>query len=219
LPADRATIARLMCVSMSTLTTTTARPGDRVLVTGAGPVGFLAAQIFALCGYDVHVVEPDDQRRQNAARGAVVAVYPRVPTDDAALTQTFALALECSGHEQAALDACQMLQRRGELVQIATPWCRRTELYAHELLRRVFFNYVVLRSGWEWELPRHPEAFRTRSIQANLETALEWLAHDRIPLEGLIQTVDPADAQAVYQDHLHHRDNRFLSLFDWHRAR
>src|SRR5690349_14240738 len=51
-PAD-AVFARLMSVSMSTLTTTAARPPAKVLVTGLGLVGHLAAQIFSACGYEV----------------------------------------------------------------------------------------------------------------------------------------------------------------------
>jgi len=42
-----ATFARMMCVSMTTLTTTTARPPQPVLITGLGPVGHLAALVFA----------------------------------------------------------------------------------------------------------------------------------------------------------------------------
>lgn len=42
LASETAVIARLMSVSMTTLMTTKARPGDRVVITGAGPVGFAA---------------------------------------------------------------------------------------------------------------------------------------------------------------------------------
>lgn len=48
LASETAVIARLMSVSMTTLMTTKARPGDRVVITGAGPVGFLAAHLSGL---------------------------------------------------------------------------------------------------------------------------------------------------------------------------
>jgi NADPH:quinone reductase-like Zn-dependent oxidoreductase len=48
LPPERAVLARLMVVSMTTLVTTAARPGDVVLITGAGPVGYLCAQLIHL---------------------------------------------------------------------------------------------------------------------------------------------------------------------------
>ena len=56
LAPEAAVFARLAGVSMSTLNTTTARAPTRVLVTGLGPVGNLAAQIFAGCGYQVTAV-------------------------------------------------------------------------------------------------------------------------------------------------------------------
>ncbi|MCU0905206.1 MAG: hypothetical protein MUE83_15250, partial [Tabrizicola sp.] len=58
-----AVLARLMGVSMTTLMTTRARPGDRVIITGAGPVGILAAHLFHLSAYRVTVVDPDPTRR------------------------------------------------------------------------------------------------------------------------------------------------------------
>jgi len=61
---EKAVLARLMGVSMTTLMTTAARPGDRVMIAGAGPVGYLAAQMFALGGYGVLVAEPDAVRRR-----------------------------------------------------------------------------------------------------------------------------------------------------------
>lgn len=55
--------ARLMNVSMTTLTTTAARPPEKVLIMGLGPVGHLAAQNFRACGYEVIAVDPSDARR------------------------------------------------------------------------------------------------------------------------------------------------------------
>ena len=60
--------ARLMGVSMATLTTVEARPPERVVVTGLGPVGHLAAAIFATCGFDVIAADPLPTRRDLAAR-------------------------------------------------------------------------------------------------------------------------------------------------------
>ena len=45
LAPEVAVFCRLMGVTMSTLTTTTARPPELVLVTGLGPVGHLGARI------------------------------------------------------------------------------------------------------------------------------------------------------------------------------
>lgn len=217
LPPEKAVLARLMGVSMTTLMTTTARPGERVLITGAGPVGYLAAQMFALSGYEVLVTEPDAKRRRYIEQSVIPNVLDRVPFDDTSLAGTLALVVECSGHEQAVLDACRMVRRRGEVVLVGVPWRRHTEIFAHELLSLVFHNCVVLRSGWEWELPRQATDFNPRSIHTGFDTALRWLADGRIRTEGLITQTDPRDAQQAYQDLLHRPAQGLFTVFDWTR--
>ena len=108
-----------------------------------------------------------------------------------------------------------MVKPRGEIVQLGTPWSRRTDLSAHEVMRRVFFNYVVIRSGWEWELPNHAADFSPHSIHTGFDTALRWLADGRIKTDGLITQAAPRDAQRSYQDLLHRRAEGLFTVFDW----
>jgi len=215
LPPEKAVLARLMGVSMTTLITTTARPGDRVLVTGAGPVGLLAAQMFALSGYDVMVVEPNETRRRQVEQVGIRRVYGKAPCDDTGIAGTVALAVECSGHEHAVLDACRLVRKRGEVVLVGVPWRRQTDAYAHELLSLVFHKYVLLRSGWEWELPHRAADFSPHSIHTGFDTALRWLADGRIKTDGMITLANPSDAQQAYQDLLHRRAQGLFTVFDW----
>lgn len=207
--------ARLMGVSMATLTTTPARPPELVLVTGLGPVGHLAAQIFHTCGYPVIAVDPDTNRQEIMRSVGIERVYATVPVDDPTVLGKVALHIECSGHEQAARDGCKVLKKGGELSQVAAPWSKRTEIDAHEILRMVFFNYLTLRSGWEWQLPLHETPFRRSSIWGNFATALDWLATGRVNVATLYELVDPADAQQVFQDLLHQRTESLAQVFDW----
>lgn len=215
LASEQAVFARLMGVSMSTLTTTMARPPQRTLVTGLGPVGHLAAQIFHACGYQVTACDPDAARRGYAAQNGVPDVRAAVPLDDPQIAGRVALAVECSGHEQAVLDCCRAVCRRGEVTLVGVPWHRRTDLTAHALLHTIFHHYVVVRSGWEWELPLHETPFRTNSIFGNLSAALRWLAEGRVRVSNLIETARPSDAQQVYQSLLHHRWHKLAAVFDW----
>jgi threonine dehydrogenase-like Zn-dependent dehydrogenase len=215
LAPEHAVFARMMSVSMSTLTTTAARPPAQVLVTGLGLVGHLAAKIFASCGYEVTACDPSASRRQMAEASGIRRVLPAVPLDEPGFAGEVALAVECSGHEQGALDGCRAVRKRGEVVLIGAPWQRRTELSAHELLHAVFHRYVTLRSGWEWELPLHATDFRTGSIYGNLAAALCWLAEGRVSVDGLYSLVPPQEAQRAYQDLLHQRAERLAVVFDW----
>ena len=215
LQPEHAVFARLMGVTMSTLTTTTARPPEKVLVTGLGPVGHLGARIFALCGYDVLAVDPSAARRELAQEAGIRPVLAAVPLDDPAVRGQVGLALECSGHEQAVLDACAVVRKRGEVVLVGVPWRPRAERTAHELLHAVFHRYVVLRSGWEWELPRQPADFRANSLFGNLAAALRWLAEGRIAVHGLYDVAAPRNCQRVYQDLLHRHTRQLTAIFNW----
>jgi threonine dehydrogenase-like Zn-dependent dehydrogenase len=215
LAPETALFARMMGVSMSTLTTTTARPPEMVLVTGLGVVGNLAAQNFARCGYDVTACEPNERRREIAKECGLKKVLPAVPVDDPNIAGKVGLVVDCSGHEQAVLDGCKVIRKRGEVVLIATPWRRYTEMYAHTILQAIFHNYIVMRSGWEWELPRHPADFRTNSIYGNLATALKWLAEGSIQVDSLYTKIPPREAQQAYQNLLHKTSQRLTYVFDW----
>jgi threonine dehydrogenase-like Zn-dependent dehydrogenase len=212
---DVAVWCRLMAVSWTTLVTTAARPPDRVLVSGLGPVGNLAAQIFRSAGYAVVAVDPIESRRAVAERVGLPDVRPDVAIDDREFAGSLSLVVECSGHEQAVLDACKVVRRGGEVALIGVPWVRQSELTAHDLLWQVFHHYVVLRSGWEWELPLQPREFVTGSFFANLEAAMLWLAEGRVKVEGLYQKVRPQDAQQAWQDLLHRRGDHLTIEFDW----
>lgn len=212
---ETAVFARMMSVSMTTLTTTTARPPAIVLLTGLGLVGNLAAQIFNRCGYEVIACEPLESRRNFALRSGIKNVFPKVPLDDPYIAGKVVLAIDCSGHEQAVLDACKIVQKRGEVVLIATPWVRKTDLLAHDLLDVIFHRYVVVRSGWEWEQPRYPTDFRQNSIYGNFKAALKWLAEGYIKVDGFYTTISPSQAQQAYQMILHKECEGLTMLFDW----
>lgn len=213
LAPSEAVLARLMGVTMTTLKTTRARPGDIVVITGAGPIGFLGAHLFRIAGYDVHVVDPDGERRGFAETSGMENVAASVA--DLEVGKTVALAIDCSGNEQAVLDGARAVRKGGEVVLVGVPWHKRTDNTAHEILHTVFFNYLVLRSGWEWELPLHAENFRPHSILDGFRLALRWLAEDRIPTKGLIAVHSPKGAQAVYQALLHGTAEGLFQVFDW----
>jgi threonine dehydrogenase-like Zn-dependent dehydrogenase len=213
LTPQAATLARLMLVTMTTLTTTAARPPEKVLVTGLGLVGYLGALIFQACGYEVIACDPIAER-QEAARAAGLRAVGSVLTEEAG---KIALVLECSGHEQAVLDGCRAVQKGGEVVLVGVPMTRKTDLYAQPILNAVFRGHVLLRGGNEWEIPMKPESFRHGSRGANITAALRWLAEGKISVGDIFQTVSPRDPQQVYQDVLHKRHEKTAVVLEWSR--
>jgi (R,R)-butanediol dehydrogenase / meso-butanediol dehydrogenase / diacetyl reductase len=102
------------------------RAGDRVLITGAGPIGQLAVLATAAAGAsEIYVSEPNRVRRQQAERLGSSAVFDPAATDvgEEVRERTGGLgvdaSIECSG-SQAALDACVDATRAaGYVAQIA----------------------------------------------------------------------------------------------------
>ncbi|MFH2069074.1 MAG: zinc-binding alcohol dehydrogenase [Candidatus Omnitrophota bacterium] len=213
-PAN-AVFARMMAISMTTLTTTNARPPAKVLITGLGLVGHLAARIFAHCGYRVFSCDPSALKRKTATGQGVRNIFETVPFNNPEVAGQIDLVIECSGNEQAVIDGCRIAKRGAEIVLVGVPWKKQTDILAHELLSLVFHNYIVLRSGWEWSLPIHPTPFQKNSIFENLAGALQWLAEEKINVNNLATVSSPDKAQEIYQDLLFGRNKKLSVVFDW----
>ena len=214
LDPEVAVFARLAGVSMSTLNTTTARPPSRVLVTGLGPIGNLAAQIWTRCGYEVTGIDPVKPRRELAVQSGIRDVRASID-EGASLEGTVTLALECSGHEQAVLDACKCVRKRGEVVMIGRNWKQYTALTAHDLLEAVFKRYAVLRSGWEWEVPALTSDFHDNSLMGNYAAALRWLAEGSLKVQGFAESFAPEKAREAYAGLLDRSSPTPCAIFDW----
>ncbi|MDX6369142.1 MAG: (R,R)-butanediol dehydrogenase / meso-butanediol dehydrogenase / diacetyl reductase [Gaiellaceae bacterium] len=99
-------------------------PGDRVVVTGAGPIGALAALCARSAGASsVYVSEPNPARRARAEALEVGTVLDPTAVDVPAFLREQSdglgvdAAIECSGHPNGFATAVRSLRRRGTLAQ------------------------------------------------------------------------------------------------------
>ena len=150
---------------------------DRVLVTGAGPVGLLMIAVLASRGTrDITVSEPSEARRERAlAVGASRAVLPEsLPHAPMGrpIGEPFAVAFECSGHASAAERALDQLDRAGTLVFVGTgresPRINHNRMIVLELEAKGAYNYDASGFG----------------------PAIELLASGALPLDLLIEPED-----------------------------
>jgi len=226
LSSEMGVLGRLMGVSMTTLMTTKARMGDKVIVCGAGPVGILAAQNLKIGGYNVSVVEPDEQRRRQVEKTGIDSTFSSMPLGDPNYLGKVALVVDCSGHEAAVLDGCKIVRKKGEVVLVGVPWRKMSDHSAHDVMHAVFFNFVDLRSGWEWEVPIQSRDFvweellegynnSTYSIFSGFERSLDWLAQGRVSVEGLVHTATPSDPVKLYADISERRIEEPFIVLDW----
>jgi L-iditol 2-dehydrogenase len=164
-------------IAVHTVNLSRVSPGDRVLVTGAGPVGLLTVAVLRARGVtDITVSEPVALRRHRAlAVGAAQAVLPDDLVDPAigsTVPAPYAVAFECSGHAVAAERALGQLDYGGTLVFVGT---------GSEPTRVNHNRMIVL------EL----EALGTYNYSATgFQPALDLLAGGAMPIDLLIEAED-----------------------------
>ena len=99
-------------------------PGDRVLITGAGPIGALAALCASSTGASaVYISEPNPARRARAAALDVATILDPGAVDVPEFLREESsglgvdVAIECSGHPNGFAAAIASLRKRGTLAQ------------------------------------------------------------------------------------------------------
>jgi len=125
LPTRVAALAEPMAITLHALRLSDVGPDDRVLVTGAGPVGLLLVAVLRAQGIsDITVSEPSAVRRQQALEvGATRVVTPDMleqPPMTRTVAEPYAVVFECSGHASAAEAALGQLDHAGTLVIVGT---------------------------------------------------------------------------------------------------
>ncbi len=109
LSAEQAAMAEPVSVGIWAARKVGLTGGDRVLVTGAGPVGLLAAQVARALGAQVPVItDTSPARLEHAARLGL-----RTARAGAALDEEFDVLLECSGAQPALTAGLRSLAPRG----------------------------------------------------------------------------------------------------------
>ncbi|MFD5215934.1 zinc-binding dehydrogenase [Microbacterium sp. NPDC058345] len=104
----------LACVAQCLLDPPVVQAGDRVLVTGPGAMGQLAAQVARASGGVVTLAGlPSDAARLAVAAELGIGVTEGPPDEDA-----FDVAIECSGAATAAASALRALRAGGRYVQV-----------------------------------------------------------------------------------------------------
>jgi threonine dehydrogenase-like Zn-dependent dehydrogenase len=154
------------------------KPGERVLVTGAGPIGLLTVAVLATSGVsDVTVSEPNATRRRLAEEaGASTTITPeeleRAARPMDLVATPYQYAFECSGRADAMEAGLENLDRAGTLVLSGTgmrrPRFNPNRLILHELVVTGTVEYT----------------------QDDYRSALNILAGRRLPTDVLIAPED-----------------------------
>jgi threonine dehydrogenase-like Zn-dependent dehydrogenase len=174
-----AALAEPLAVALHGLTRGGVRAGQRVLVTGAGPIGALSVAAARARGVeDIVVSEPHPRRRALAERLGAAAVEPDTLVAPASpgdvVADPFDVALECSGHAVAMEAALAQLKRGSTLVFVGAGM-KPPRLDAN----RILLNELVVTGSFVYDAD-------------GFERSLELLSRPDFPTDLLIEPADVA---------------------------
>jgi threonine dehydrogenase-like Zn-dependent dehydrogenase len=173
-----AAIAEPLAVSLHGITQSGIQPGQRALITGAGPVGmFTLAALRAQGVDDVTVSEPSDVRRALAEKvGATRTIAPAElvapPLPFTLVDDPYDVAFECSGKATAVESALAALAKTGTLCLMGTG-AERPQFDA----MRVLLNELVVTGAYAYD-------------ENGFARALEMIASGSLPTDLLIAEND-----------------------------
>ncbi len=182
-----AALAEPLAVALHGLTRGGVQAGQRLLVTGAGPIGALSVAAARARGVtDVVVSEPHPRRRALAERLGATVVEPDTLVPPASPGDTvdapFDVALECSGHAVAMEAALTQLKRGGTLVLVGAgmkpPRLDPNRILLNELLVTGSFVYDADGFDRALDLLTRPD-FPTDTL----------IEQDDVPLDGLYDAI------------------------------
>jgi threonine dehydrogenase-like Zn-dependent dehydrogenase len=182
-----AALAEPLAVALHGLNQGGVRGGQRVLITGAGPIGTLSIAACRARGVtDIVVSEPHPRRRALAERlGATVVEPSALVAPDypgAMVDEPFDVALECSGRPDAMEGALGQLKRAGMLVLVGAGI-----EYPRFNSSRILLNELVITGAFVYD---HDGFDRALELLARPEFPTDLLVEpEDVPLDGILPAI------------------------------
>lgn len=186
------------------------RGPEKCVIAGLGLIGLCAAQLARMFGYEVYGFDINSKRCALAEHYGIQTVSS-ISTEK--FGQSVGLGIDCSGHEKAVMDLSKVIRRFGEIALVGVPWKRNTEIYAQELLHSIFYNFLTIRTGWEMDMPDHPEIYNNKNFELLTMRTIQW-GFLKINPEDY-ETVTPENPQNIYQNILHGKMTGLGYMLDW----
>ena len=191
-----AAITEPLAVALHGITLSGLRPGQRVLITGAGPIGMLTLAALRAKGIeDVIVSEPSPVRRALAERvGASRVVAPEdleVPRMPFAIVDgAVDAAFECSGKAAALEAALAQLGKTGRLTIVGTGM-ERPRLDTN----RILLNELIVTGAYNYDENGFDAALALLA-SGKLPTSL-LIEPDDVPLVGMLDAMEGLEAGRI----------------------
>ncbi|MDC7238896.1 MAG: zinc-binding alcohol dehydrogenase, partial [Spirochaetales bacterium] len=171
-----AVFARMAAVSITAVRVSSIELGDRVAVVGAGIVGNLAAQLAALSGADVTVIDPSGFRRERAEACGISETWPSAA--DVPDGRLFSTVIDATGLSRVVLESADLVDTQGELIILGSPRGEYvTDVTPFLNKSHLCPSVVTVKGAHEWRYPllKDPSGLYKHSIEGNLELLLKLI--------------------------------------------
>ena len=220
LEPQKAVFARIAAVSITAIRVSSIELGDSVCVVGAGLVGNLAAQMAALSGARVCIVDPSSRRREIAMECGIAEASDSL--DEAAGNgglHSFSTVIDATGVPSLIVKEADLVSPQGELILLGSP---RGDVTGNitELLNKVHLcpHVVTFKGAHEWRFPVRADEnnFYKHSMEKNILTIFDLIQSGALKISPLLtQVVGPEEGQTVYDGLKERKDEYMGVVFDW----
>jgi threonine dehydrogenase-like Zn-dependent dehydrogenase len=219
----KAVSARMAQVALTAPQISSYQENDTVAVYGLGMVGNLAAQLFQLGGAKVICLDPVKGRCEAAkACGLKTAlcVEPGEQVDtimDLTGGKGAAVAVDAAGNSRVIRSCLHSVKRGGEVILLGSPRAA-FEANMTDDFNLIHMRSLVVKGGFEWRLPPHPDSRSEHSIAGNLDELLGLITAGKLKTRPLIShVVKPAELPFAYFGLLNDKEHYHGVVVDWER--
>ena len=197
--------------------------GDFAVVTGAGLVGNLAAQLLELSGARVILVDQVAERLKIAAACGISHTVTGTPLEISRRVEEITgagaqIGLECTGVPAAIRDLPALMARRGHVVLVGSPrgdGGDMTPFLNHFHLWQPHGDLTLV-GAHEWKTPPHPTPFVKHSMTRNVRILADLMLTKRLLLKPLLSHVfHPRNAAEAYRCLDAEKQGTLGVVFDW----
>ncbi|NLE76810.1 MAG: zinc-binding alcohol dehydrogenase [Chloroflexi bacterium] len=221
-PLPLAPFAKMAEIAITAVRSAEFSLGDKVLVTGLGMVGNLAAQLFQLAGADVMATDLVPFRLERArACGIRRAINPREVDLEAAVRDWSGghgahVTVESVGLSELILQAIGLTRRLGQVILLGTPR-QKAMLNPTPAFWRAHMNGITIRGALRCLFyPLDDDPYHGHSVASDLEQVLGWIESGQLQVAPLhTHTYQPDQCQAAYQALQQDRDHYLGVVLDW----
>ncbi len=223
LPLHHAAVLYHYNISMSAIRHSQVKPGDDVLIIGAGFIGAAAAQLYAAAGALVTVADISEKRLGIMQKCGIPTVNP------IGLSYQDIVEEITQGRK---LHQCVMAVEGGNLISelvecmrvygcitLLGGYRKETMINIAPLFDRINGNSLRIQGAGGMGFPVAEKPFLHDTHNGNYRQIAELMHRGKLAPEPLISLVSPADCQQVLQDLVYDKEKYLGCVFDWNKIR